>query len=173
MKRFRWTVAGWQRERSGDVTPPESAGIDLSTSFGHIQSEENAMSKAERISVILEHIRTEGYVPTIDDDGDILFKAEGRSYFVILDENDEQFYRLAFPNFWSIDDEDERERVIHAASHATTKTKVAKIFPVKDDTWASVELFLSGPEEFNGVFVRSLSALQSAVRTFREAMATE
>lgn len=173
MKRFRWTVAGWQRDRSGDVAPPESARIDLSSSFGQIESEENAMSKAERISVILEHIRTEGYVPTIDDDGDILFKAEGRSYFVILDENDEQFYRLAFPNFWSIDDEAERERVIHAASHATTKTKVAKIFPVKDDTWASVELFLSGPEEFNGVFARSLSALQSAVRTFREAMSTE
>jgi len=171
MKRFRWTAAGWQRERSGDVTPPEFMGEIVG--FGQMESSEKAMSKSDRIAVILEHIRTEGFVPSIDDDGDILFKCEGRSYFVILDENDEQFYRIAFPNFWSIDDDAERERVIHAASQATTKTKVAKIFPVKDDTWASVELFLSGPEEFSAVFSRSLSALQSAVRTFREAMATE
>ncbi|MFM7058132.1 MAG: hypothetical protein ACKO2P_14530 [Planctomycetota bacterium] len=130
------------------------------------------MSKSERISVILEHIRSEGYVPTIDNDGDILFKCEGRSYFVILDENDEQFYRLTFPNFWSIEDEAERERVVQASSVATAKTKVAKIFPVKDDTWASIELFLSNAEQFNSVFARSLSALQAAVRTFREAMQT-
>ena len=92
---------------------------------------------------------------------------------MILDENDEQFYRLVVPNFWTIESDEERERVIRAAMQASAKTKVAKIFPVKDDTWASVELFLSGPEEFGGVFARSLSALQSAVRTFRESIQSE
>jgi hypothetical protein len=171
MKRFRWTAAGWRREQPVEVTPPDVPGGDWG--FDASESLENIMSKAERISVIMEHVRSEGYVPTIDNDGDILFKAEGRSYFVILDENDEQFYRLVFPNFWSIDDDVERERVIRAASVATAKTKVAKVFPVKDDTWASIELFLSSPEQFNSVFARSLSALQSAVRTFRETMQGE
>ncbi|MEY3175452.1 MAG: hypothetical protein RLZZ436_3366 [Planctomycetota bacterium] len=171
MKRFRWTAAGWRREQPAEVAPQELPGGN--EGFDVFESLEEAMGKAERISVILEHIKTEGYVPSIDDDGDILFKVEGRSYFVILDEKDEMFYRLVFPNFWSIEDDEERERVIQAATQASAKTKVAKIFPVKDDTWASIELFLSGPQEFIAVFSRSLSALQSAVGTFREAMQSE
>lgn len=171
MKRFRWTAAGWRREQPAEVAPPELPGGDWG--FCELESVEKAMSKAQRIEVILEHIKSEGYVPSIDDDGDILFKCEGRSYYVILDENDEQFYRLVFPNFWTIESDEERERVIRAAVQASAKTKVAKIFPVKDDTWASIELFLSGPEEFSGVFARSLSALQSAVRTFRESIQSE
>jgi hypothetical protein len=60
--------------------------------------------------------------------------------------------------------------VINAAQKATSKTKVAKVFTVRDDTWASIELFLDGPEQMTEVFRRSMTALQSAVRTFREEM---
>lgn len=175
MRRFEWTPEGWRRVRpaepregsSGDESNIDSAfGFDLGMG-GSGMSGEYGESSAE---MIMEYLREEGYLPKLDEDGDIVFKCEGRTYYVILDGSDEQFFRLVFPNFWSITDEDERARVETAAQVATAKTKVAKVFPVKDDTWASVELFLPSAEAFNAVFSRSMSALRAAVQTFRESI---
>lgn len=124
------------------------------------------MNKAARVQAFSDFLKEEGYAPKIDKDGDILFKVEGKSYLVILDENDLEFFRLIFPKFWSIDSDEERAKVEQAALRATSGTKVAKVFPVQDDTWASVELFTSSIEEAIRVFPRSLHALQTAVNTF-------
>jgi hypothetical protein len=128
------------------------------------------MSREVRTEVILRHLKSEGYSPDVDDDGDLHLKFEGLNYYVFLDQQDPEFYRICLLNFWSIDDEIERNQVINAAQKATSKTKVAKVFTVRDDTWASIELFLDGPEQMTEVFRRSMTALQSAVRTFREEM---
>ena len=106
----------------------------------------------------------------MDDDDDVRFKAEGRLYFIAIDDEDPQFFRLVFPNFWSIEDADERQKVLVAASHATMKTKVSKVFVVRDNVWASVELFVGQPVGVQPVFKRSLSALQAGVRAFAESM---
>jgi hypothetical protein len=127
------------------------------------------MTKNERAELYQTFIKEEGYVPKIDDDGDIVFKYEGRGYIIILDD-DEEYFRLVFPNFWSIETEDERTKVMVAALNTTSKTKVAKVFPVRDNVWASVELFCSPPESFRSVFNRSMSALQSSVDIFVENM---
>ena len=89
-------------------------------------------------NVYLEHLKDEGYRPALDDDGDIYFKKEGKTYLIILDEDDPTFFRLVFPNFWEIESDEERERVVHAASAATAATKVTKVFPVEDNVWASI-----------------------------------
>jgi hypothetical protein len=128
------------------------------------------MTKQERAEMYREYLTEEGYAPKIDDDGDVVFKFEGRGYFLAVDEEDEAFFRLVFPNFWSIESDYEREKVASAALRATAMTKVAKVFPVRDDTWASIEMFCSPPEVFKTVFRRSLTALQAGVENFREAM---
>lgn len=165
MRRFHWTPGGWRRVNPAG--PSEGVGGDFEL---HSEGERCEMDVESRREVIMEYLREEGYVPKIDDDGDVMFKCEGRTYYVILDASDEQFYRLVFPNFWSIDDDAERSGVVAAAQAATAKTKVAKVFPVKDDTWASIELFLPNPESFTQVFSRSMSALRAVVQSFRDAM---
>lgn len=120
----------------------------------------------ERTQMYSEFLRKEGYAPQLDSDGDILFKMEGRTYLIIVDRDDEEFFRIVFPNFWSIENEKERRQVHEAALHATAQTKVAKVFPVRDDVWASVELFCSPPDSFKPVFRRSMSALAAAIATF-------
>jgi len=42
----------------------------------------------------MEYLRQEGYMPSIDDDGDIIFKVAGNSYFIIIDENALQFFQI-------------------------------------------------------------------------------
>lgn len=126
--------------------------------------------KAYRVNIFSDFLRSEGYVPEIDDDGDIVFKYEGFTYLIILDATDEEFFRVVLPNFWSIENVVERAKVEQAAIAATADTKVAKVFPVRDNVWATVELFCSPIENAKDVFRRSMSALQTAVRTFADEM---
>ncbi len=128
------------------------------------------MNKAQRTQMYFDYLKREGYLPELDRDGDIVFKIEGRTYLIILDENDEPFFRLVFPNFWSIESEGERLKVEHAAVVATASTKAAKVFPVGNNTWATIEMFAESPTSVIPVFKRSLSALNTAVMKFVEEM---
>ena len=128
------------------------------------------MTKQERTEMYRAFLAEEGYAPKVDEDGDIVFKCEGKTYVILVEDKDAEFFRLAYPNFWSIDSEAERAKVAEASLHATTQTKVVKVFPIKDNTWAAIEMFCSPPEAFKPVFQRSLSALRSGVEAFRSKM---
>jgi hypothetical protein len=115
----------------------------------------------------LDFLAEEGYRPSIDDNGDVAFKCEGRRYVIEIDENDEEYFCLAYPDFWSIESDEELSQVMEAAVAVTADSKVVKIYPVEDtDTWATIELFCSPPETFKTVFDRCLSALRAGVEKF-------
>ena len=52
------------------------------------------MSKAALQRMYMDYLREEGYMPSIDEDGDILFKVAGDSYYIIIDEDDLQFFQI-------------------------------------------------------------------------------
>ena len=118
----------------------------------------------------MDYLIEEGYRPTIDSDGDVIFKHEGRAYFIDIDTSDEQFFRIVYPNFWSIESAEELARVLYAANYATRMTKVAKVYLRSDgkDTIASIEMFFEQPEHFRSVFRRAMSALQTSITNFKE-----
>lgn len=124
------------------------------------------MTKAQRAEMYRSYLAAEGYPAQVDGDGDVTFKYEGGNYYIMVDETDEEFFRIVYPNFWPIEDESERAKVKEASGVATAQTKVAKVFPVNDNTWASSEIFCSPPEAFKSVFRRSLLALRAAVQAF-------
>lgn len=130
------------------------------------------MTKQEVADYFDKYLKAEGFTVTIDDDGDLIFKQEGRTYVLIIDEKDPDFLRLAFPNFWTIESEDERKRATHAAMLATAKTKVAKVYLAGDNTWAAIETFAK-PEGFAGFIARGLLALRAAANNFAETMRGE
>ncbi len=41
---------------------------------------------------VKSYLQTEGYVPTIDSDGDIKFKSEGRTYYISMQNYDSAVY---------------------------------------------------------------------------------
>lgn len=128
------------------------------------------MSKQARAEMYRQFLTEEGFAPRIDEDGDVFFKYEGGNYLVLVDDRDEEFFRLIFPGFWSIESDEERVMVTLAAQHATAQTKVAKVFTVRDNTWATIEMFCSPPENFKSVFRRCLNALRASVVNFQEKM---
>ena len=131
------------------------------------------MTKPEQAEMYKNYLAEEGYLPKIDSDGDVAFKCEGRTYVIIIDPDDDTFFHLSLPCFWSIASESERARVEQAALYATSRTKVAKVYQVKDNTVAAVEMFCSPPETFKTVFPKALRALQSCVLSFRSKMSEE
>jgi len=128
------------------------------------------LKKEELAALYRDFLDGEGYRPQIDGDGDVAFKHEGGNYVIIIDDDDDEFFRLVYPGFWEIENEPERAKVAQAALHATAQTKVAKVFPVRDNTWASIEMFCSPPETVKTVFRRCLSALRAGVEKFKTAM---
>lgn len=125
------------------------------------------MSQAE---AYLEFLRSEGFRPILDDAGDIVFKCEGRFYCITVDDDDPLYFRLLFPNFWSLDSEAERHWARVAAAEVTAEFKVVKVYPQHDDVQASAEVFIARPDDFRAVFERCITALQGAVRRFCELM---
>lgn len=126
------------------------------------------MTKPELTEMYRAYLAEEGYVPHVEDNGDVTFKFEGGLYIVIVPDDDPDYFRLAYPGFWEIENEEERLRVNQAALQACIEIKVAKVYPLGDNTWAAVELFCNPPENFKRVFQRSLRAIQTAVDCFSD-----
>ncbi len=128
------------------------------------------MTKAERVRDFSQYLKEEGYLPTTDEDGDIVFKAEGLHHFVCFEEQDEEYARIILPGLWTIESPEERVKAEIVANAITGAVKVAKVFVVRDNVMATVELFTSSMGNFKLVFARSMSALRTIARKFREEM---
>ena len=118
----------------------------------------------------VEFLATLGLDPGLDEAGDVMFLHEGRCYFLMVDDDDPGYFRLLFPNFWSIDSQAEHQRAMLAAAEVTAEIKVAKVYVLGDDTQAAAEMFLAGPGELAPIFDRALRALQGAVDRFCDLM---
>lgn len=116
--------------------------------------------KSKVASMFVEYLKSEGFNTEIDESGDVVFRSEGRAYYIIIDPDDNIFFRLVYPNFWPFEGESQRLRVLEACSIANAHTKVAKIFPTANNVWAAVEMFVSPLSEFHMVFPRCMSTLR-------------
>ena len=105
-----------------------------------------------KVAKYMEFLREEGYVPKFDEDGDVVFKCEGRTYILFAEEKDATYFRLAFPAFWEIESADEEDQAREALNDLNAKMKVMKLFIVRDNVWASVEMFLDPIDSFKAVF---------------------
>lgn len=123
-----------------------------------------------RTELFMEYLSEEGFRPKLDEDGDIVFKSEGRSYVLFHPQGDEQLVRLGALWLWPVESEAERQRVLAAAADATLSIKVTKVFPVADNVWATVELLFEQPEQFRAVFLRAVSLVRAGVDHFLERM---
>lgn len=139
-----------------------------------MQDDVNAADAVERMKAhIGDLLAREGYRGIeADSDGDIRFKAEGRSLVVIFTPGDPGYLRLALPNFWPIDDEDERNAAYRAANMVTLESKCVAIFVTPNDNmWATVEWLTTGPEAVDGsMLVRLTEMILAAALQFRNRM---
>jgi hypothetical protein len=137
------------------------------------------LETAEALSQLRTRLFTilteEGYGSVrLDQDEDLLFKADGRAYCFLFQKGDPAFLRLLMPNFWEIEDEDERARARVACYEASSACKCASVFLRNDDTWASAETLVTDVASIDARFVRRLvSMVGTAVDEFVRHMRAE
>ena len=121
-------------------------------------------TKADLQSMYYESLREEGYQPSIDRDGDVLFKVSGNNYYIIIDENDAQFFRI----YTGISISSSLQDALAAANYSNMHSKVAKVYISSSGRSAAIntELLLSDPRDFKSVLSRALSLMSLAERNF-------
>lgn len=110
----------------------------------------------------------EGYHPETTDNGHLVFKQEGGHYYLLIDEQDPQFFRLVFPNFHPIGGAVVRQRALAAAGRVAEGIKSAKIILVDDNAWACAEFFVVSVAHATKFFANAMAAVQAAVQRFEE-----
>lgn len=129
-------------------------------------AQETSKEKAAMQKMYVDFLTEEGYRPEIDSDGDVQFKAEGRTYFINVVEDDPTYFRVVLANIWPIESEDERVQCLVAVDYSNAKAKVTKSYLVKDNIWVGIETFIPEAEDFKKIFKRCMSALNNGVTHF-------
>lgn len=119
---------------------------------------------------VLDFLTEEGFRPHLDEQGDVLFKFEGGTYYLLTSEADSTYFALYYFRFWSLVDPAERARAHEAAAQAHQRIRIGQITVLDDDVNASVQAYLPGADDWRSVLMRNLSGLQALVRTFRDHM---
>lgn len=133
-----------------------------------IQAQQWSESKLQ--TMYLDFLDGEGMEGSIDADGDVQFRYNDRTYFIEVNEEDNEFFRVVLPNIWPIESVQEGLEVVQACDEVNRSMKCTKAYVTNDDVWIAVELFLGNPDDFKGVFDRCLSAIEQGLETFVEEM---
>jgi hypothetical protein len=122
-------------------------------------------------TLLIDHMTKEGYRPSSNADGEIIFHFEGKICYLQTDEKDHDAIRIVIINFHPFATKADRAKATAAAQEATASTKVVKMFTLDDDTWCAAELLMPEPERFTEIFNRTLSAIRAALLAFEKALA--
>jgi hypothetical protein len=129
------------------------------------------MTRSQLQQMYVTYLTEEGYQPEVDSDGDVTFKAEGRFFYISVDENDLEVFTIVYPYFWEIESESERNEALLAASNANRTTKIAKIYLTDDDdTSIRGQTYLAKPDDFELFFERMVDAMMIVRRKFVDDM---
>lgn len=128
----------------------------------------STLSTTIRTVLYAEQLRELGYEPRIED-GNVIFKTENFTMLLSVDD-DSQYMRMALPNFWALESEDEVTTALLLSHQITKETKAVKLFINDGDMWATVELFVADPRDVKPVLERSISIIQATVREFANRM---
>ena len=127
------------------------------------------MTKKELIMTTLEKM---GYNPETDNEGDIMFRYQLKTVFVIIRDEDESYVSMVLPQFYEI--EDDKEVIVLAVCNKMTRDlKMAKVFI--DHTYKNVssscEFYYSSKKSLEQNFRNSLKIFGIIRTLFKEELA--
>ena len=131
------------------------------------------MTREELQRMYLAYFRGQGISAQVDSDGDIRFEYEterfrSMTYYIMVDDEDQQFFRIAHFGGYSLDTARERRQGAWAASEATRRAFVAKLYinGNGDNIIVSAETFLVSPRDFEAVFPKLMRGIEQAMLEF-------
>lgn len=121
------------------------------------------MTKKEQIVNVLERM---GYKPKIDKEGDIMLRYQLKTlFFLVNDDDEENFVNVILPQFAEIDDGEET-LYLAACNKVTRGTRMVKVYVDRTfkNITASCEFYYANDESLEFNLQKSLSIL-AIIRT--------
>lgn len=125
------------------------------------------------IEQLLTTLQADGFNASIDEDGDLAFRYEGRHYALCFDNDDPLFSKLILPNIWELDSQQEFQRALAALDHLNRRLKLVKAFTVRDHIWLSVEMWMTDHGDWQQLLPRAIRAMSHALHLLSEQMRGE
>jgi hypothetical protein len=120
--------------------------------------------------MVMNFLKEQGFTPQVDEDnGNILFKYQMSTFIFFNNDEDEEFFQLAFPGIFDVT-EDNREMVLEAANKVNSAMKVAKVIVPNDSVWVLFEVILDKSPEVGSLIERGLNILQHTRQEFYEVL---
>lgn len=109
-------------------------------------------------SEIMQFLKEEGFVPSIESDGDIKFKKEGVIYFITVSSTDSSPMYVYVAAYYNYSDR-ATKRKIEQASIELNKYKGAKIFAANNNYKIQAEMFVRNANAFCSVFYKLMKQI--------------
>ena len=119
--------------------------------------------------MVLNFLKEQGFCPQVDERGSIIFKYQMSTFIFMNNDEDEEFFQLAYPGIFDVTEEN-RELVLEAANKVNSRIKVAKVIIPDDDVWVLFEVILDQSPEVSSIIQRGLGILMHARQNFYEAL---
>lgn len=140
--------------------------LGLFASIANAQSLNATQTKLR--NEIKSFLQEEGFMPSINKDGDISFKKEGKQYWVSVSNEDTNPMFVSIGAGFNKPEEYSLSTVMSAAADLNL-VKGVKVLCGEDSFVIQGELFLGNAEQFKYAFYKILSQIESVVYLFDEA----
>lgn len=126
--------------------------------------------RSQALNDLMNLLVRQGFTPQEESEVGIHFQFEGETYYIAPQNDDNTFSQLLYPNFWSLESEDEIGCALFACDLVNRKAKLVKLHTADDDVWANIESLHDSPADFVGFLPQYLRFIQESVRVFGEVM---
>ena len=118
---------------------------------------------------IVSFLREEGYSPSIDSDGWIAFKSEGKNFWIII--TDESPFSVIFQRSgFKVGEDDGFEFIgsLWACNEVNKELMAVKMYCNREKVSLQIEQYTRSAEDFKYVFYKNLAVLAQAAKRFVE-----
>ena len=118
---------------------------------------------------IVSFLKEEGYTPTIDGDGWIAFKSEGKSHWIRIF-NESPFFIVFSRSGFKLggDDGFEFPASLWACNEVNKELDAVKMYCLAESISINIEQYSRSAEDFKYVFYKNLNVLTEAAKQFVE-----
>lgn len=127
----------------------------------------SVLSKAARLAY--DYLQKEGYKPYIDEDEDVVFKAEGYAFYVDNTKSDETYLQIVLPFIMEVDDDDlvQTFAAMAACNDITMEKKLVQAYIDEGDVMFATDTYI-GSGNMDEFIDSSITFMIRAVSAFKE-----
>jgi hypothetical protein len=124
----------------------------------------------------MDFLKEEGYVPKVNNNGDVTFKYEGERFYIDIDEKDPEYFCMYAVGNWKCETDEEKQRLYNVVYDANIEIKMVKTFIFKENTVnentvvTAIECLVNNEEYFKKNFIRWSDTLKGTINRLCEKM---